>query len=562
MRLALGLILASIAFGEYAPQTSFNTGYLSPLMEARYDFGLKPDGTSKYRMGCRTLENFIVFPQGTANKRPGTKLMSQIPINIEFPTTGLTYEMAYISESGAIWGIPLKIFEIGTLTLDAGAARDAGGGIVGLPCTGHPFQSGQVIRISNGVSPADYYNGLHTLTAGTSANELQFTKAYSAATFAGDEVVVQVITAPSGGGRMCQDENGNIYYGYTTSGGKAVTTILSDGTVNDALFTPTDGWANTVNGIKVSGDFLYVYMSNTNLYKFPIAGGDYLWKVDCFGLGYEIDVDSSGNVYVVRGATGTKTGKYASADGAVTVMSDAPLAAGYAVCVDDTMSYTAGHTGVVISGGNSQGFNPSTIYNLSIRDLDDTGGTQIALGGTTQIGSGPDVYSTYTVDTGCILTHNNAIYVRVNNEKIYKLDKDLNIVTSIDNPDNDINGMFLDISGRIVLVKVDYTGSFTDQFQFYNDDLEPTGEIDGFYGSMLSSWDAPIGGAWIQGNAIMWPGLEQGAYEGVDETTPYSDIDTSPIKLVRFEYSTNDSYVLAFMKNSIGFYRAGAQIEE
>ena len=55
--------------GYIGPITSFNTGQVSPLIEARGDF-------SKYSSSCRTLENMFVTVQGPALKRPGTKYIA------------------------------------------------------------------------------------------------------------------------------------------------------------------------------------------------------------------------------------------------------------------------------------------------------------------------------------------------------------------------------------------------------------------------------------------------------------------------------------------------------
>ena len=61
------VIIASITFaGMYAPMVTFNTGRISPHMEARTDY-------QKYASSCRQLENFLITAQGPVSKRPGTK---------------------------------------------------------------------------------------------------------------------------------------------------------------------------------------------------------------------------------------------------------------------------------------------------------------------------------------------------------------------------------------------------------------------------------------------------------------------------------------------------------
>jgi hypothetical protein len=81
------VLIAALCMSETTRINNFTGGYFSPLMEARSDFGRKEDGTSKYQTGCRQLENMIVFPQGTANKRPGTKLINAMPVEVCFDNT-------------------------------------------------------------------------------------------------------------------------------------------------------------------------------------------------------------------------------------------------------------------------------------------------------------------------------------------------------------------------------------------------------------------------------------------------------------------------------------------
>jgi hypothetical protein len=49
---------------------SFNAGETAPLVKYRLD--LEPYGSA-----CQTLENLVVFPQGTAVRRPGTAMVSE-----------------------------------------------------------------------------------------------------------------------------------------------------------------------------------------------------------------------------------------------------------------------------------------------------------------------------------------------------------------------------------------------------------------------------------------------------------------------------------------------------
>ena len=49
--------------------TNFTGGELSPRLDGRNDL-------SKYPTGCKTLENFIVFPHGSAARRSGTQFFA------------------------------------------------------------------------------------------------------------------------------------------------------------------------------------------------------------------------------------------------------------------------------------------------------------------------------------------------------------------------------------------------------------------------------------------------------------------------------------------------------
>ena len=69
MRKYFVILLAGISFGITPSITSFNTGQVSPLMEARADF-------QKYSSSCRVLENMLVTVQGPVLKRPGTKYIA------------------------------------------------------------------------------------------------------------------------------------------------------------------------------------------------------------------------------------------------------------------------------------------------------------------------------------------------------------------------------------------------------------------------------------------------------------------------------------------------------
>src|SRR6056297_4193038 len=63
-------VIASTGWADLAILNTFNSGELSPHMNARIDF-------EKYKSGLRTLENFIVLPYGGARKRSGTEYIAE-----------------------------------------------------------------------------------------------------------------------------------------------------------------------------------------------------------------------------------------------------------------------------------------------------------------------------------------------------------------------------------------------------------------------------------------------------------------------------------------------------
>jgi hypothetical protein len=65
------LIFIAVALGHTPTYLSFNTGQVSPLIEARVDF-------QKYSSSCRTIENMFVTVHGPAERRPGTKFISDV----------------------------------------------------------------------------------------------------------------------------------------------------------------------------------------------------------------------------------------------------------------------------------------------------------------------------------------------------------------------------------------------------------------------------------------------------------------------------------------------------
>jgi hypothetical protein len=96
-------------------QRSFNAGELSPRMNTRSD-------QDRYKAGCRTLKNAVLFPHGTAERRPGMRFIYAAKtgatvvrlIPFEFST-----EQAYVLEFGYVSGGTgyMRVFKDGGVVL-------------------------------------------------------------------------------------------------------------------------------------------------------------------------------------------------------------------------------------------------------------------------------------------------------------------------------------------------------------------------------------------------------------------------------------------------------------
>jgi len=71
LTLLMGAALGQFQTGQTTAVVldSFNTGQVSPKMEARQNF-------PKYNSACRTLENFLISPLGPVQRRPGTRYIA------------------------------------------------------------------------------------------------------------------------------------------------------------------------------------------------------------------------------------------------------------------------------------------------------------------------------------------------------------------------------------------------------------------------------------------------------------------------------------------------------
>ena len=108
-RIGIFLFLTVQAWGYVVPVENFNSGQVSPLIEARASF-------AKYSSSSRTLENMLVTTQGPVLKRPGTKYIATAKTGIvrlvpfEYST-----DDAYIIEAGNLY---MRFYRDGAQILD------------------------------------------------------------------------------------------------------------------------------------------------------------------------------------------------------------------------------------------------------------------------------------------------------------------------------------------------------------------------------------------------------------------------------------------------------------
>jgi len=74
-------------------------------------------------------------------------------------------------------------------TLNAAAATDQGGGVVGIPLTGHGYSTGNQILLNDTTN----YDDVHTVLTSSTADRIDITATYQAETFAGTETACIVV---------------------------------------------------------------------------------------------------------------------------------------------------------------------------------------------------------------------------------------------------------------------------------------------------------------------------------------------------------------------------------
>ena len=152
-----------------AQLTNFTGGELSPRLDGRNDL-------TKYASGCKTLENFVVYPHGAAARRPGTTFVAEVAnsanktrlIPFEFSTTQ-TYMLEFSNLKMRVYKDRGSVLE-GDKTISA--ITKANPAVV--TATGHGYENGDEVVIS-GVVGMTEVNSKRFLVANKATNTFELT---------------------------------------------------------------------------------------------------------------------------------------------------------------------------------------------------------------------------------------------------------------------------------------------------------------------------------------------------------------------------------------------------
>jgi len=555
------LLMCGSAAAETALIHAFNTGEVTGKLEARAD-------VEKYYSGCREMENFYCKPWGGATKRPGTYYIASIMDYQPERTPDIPgyYKYTYISNiSGYIYGFPLD--QEGSITmggLDAsGVARDAGGGLVGLPMAGHPYAEGDTIRVY-GTTNYDDVSGF-AVESQTTANEIVITETYNAETFDGTEIVFKDISGlGASSGRMAMTTDGTLYYGtnWNATYDNCITKIEPDGTkVFDAFdFAGEEYTTYTVVGLKITPDDQYLYVMINRIvglvFKFNIAAGTIVWGPEIVSSpGYDLELDSDNNCYV-RG--GDYIIKYSASDGSDTTMTDMGRTA-YQSSIIDALEYDLAvdlDAGIVVAGGSMYCSNSKSdeikaaMYNLAVRTFDDSKGDTYLVGDNYVTES--NLYRTQVIGVHRIAVLDGYIYVNIAGEKIRKLKWDgssISFIAEVAAPDYS-SSLFFDLYGNLICINSRSNIANTDRFYYYDTDLNYLGKVDIPY-NMLAGWNAYV---WTVGNEAIYgsPAIPGDTIDNV--LTDFTTGD-DPRRLISFDQPDDTDIVIALGNESICFFR-------
>ena len=149
--------------------TNFTGGELSPRLDGRNDL-------SKYSSGCKTLENMIIYPHGSAARRSGSRFIAEVKssaaktrlIPFEFSTTQ-TYMMEFGNQYIRFYKDNGQILE-GDKTISGATQANP----VVITATSHGYSNGDEISITS-VAGMTELNNKRYLVANKTTNTFEIT---------------------------------------------------------------------------------------------------------------------------------------------------------------------------------------------------------------------------------------------------------------------------------------------------------------------------------------------------------------------------------------------------
>lgn len=144
--------------------TNFTGGELSPRLDGRNDL-------AKYSSGCKTLQNMVVYPHGSAARRPGTSFVAEVKTSSAFTRLipfEFSTEQTYILEFGNNY---IRFYKDSGAILESNktitAITKANPGVV--TSSSHGFSNGDTVVIS-GVVGMTQVNGKRFKVASVATN--------------------------------------------------------------------------------------------------------------------------------------------------------------------------------------------------------------------------------------------------------------------------------------------------------------------------------------------------------------------------------------------------------
>lgn len=441
---------------------------------------------------------------------------------LEEETPDVNNTLTFINQNGTLYALPIgDVAMLGNLTA-AGAATDIGGGVVGLPYVGHPFQSTDTILVEG---TTNYDDVTFTVAASTTADVIHISPllGYTAETFDGTETVVKTYGGMTAGfGRMVLGDSNDLYIGhsYRAADTSFITTISMDDpsptrSYND-FNTPTairEKSGATITGLAITDDKAHLYaltgILSGYLTKYSVSTGEAVWNVSVSNPGYNLVVDEDDNAYCSNVLSGAeRMQRYEAADGSVSPLTNMGETGnpyinenmGYSSVVDNDLGIvvTAGRMFVLTNKGQDV---IGQMYNLAVRTFSDGAGDTILLGENYTSGS---VTLTRSIETGRLLVKNGYIYVLMDADDastLYKLrwnNGAIELLATADGPAYG-TGFFFDLYDNLVVVTQDYVTAQTTLLSYYNTSLELQGTLGNFDGDILKLWDSIADGAAIRG---------------------------------------------------------------